>query len=112
MFTGLVEETGLVEGIKSTPEGIRFGVALKTCAKGLKAGDSLAVNGCCLTVTKLAKTGSRKVASFDVLKETWNRTNLQFTRSGSLVNLERPLRADGRFGGHFVTGHIDGIGRI
>ena len=52
------------------------------------------------------------MASFDVLKETWSRTNLQFAKRGSLVNLERPLRADGRLGGHFVTGHIDGVGRI
>ena len=52
------------------------------------------------------------MARFDLLKETWHRTNLQFARKGALVNLERPLRADGRLGGHFVTGHIDGIGRI
>jgi riboflavin synthase len=112
MFTGLVEETGTVENIKSTREGIRLQVVLKVCAGGLNSGDSLAVNGCCLTVTALKKTARRKVASFDVLKETWNRTNLQFVKRGALVNLERPLKADGRLGGHFVTGHIDGTGRI
>jgi riboflavin synthase len=111
MFTGLVEETGIVESIEATPGGIRLAVALKVCAKGLKTGDSLAVNGCCLTVTGLRNRGRGKTASFDVLKETWNRTNLQFAKSGSLVNLERPLRADGWLGGHFVTGHIEG-GRI
>jgi|SRR5436190_561261 len=114
MFTGLVEETGAVESIKSTCEGIRLGVALKICAGGLRAGDSLAVNGCCLTVTGLSKSQpeKRKIASFDVLNETWERTNLRFATAGSLVNLERPLRADGRLGGHFVTGHIDATGRI
>jgi riboflavin synthase len=63
-------------------------------------------------VVKLAARGKHKLAQFDLLKETWRRTNLQFAKPGSLVNLERPLRADGNLGGHFVTGHIDGIGRI
>jgi riboflavin synthase len=112
MFTGLVEETGMVESIKATRSGIRLQVALKLCGGGLKSGDSLAVNGCCLTVTGLAKRGKGKMASFDVLKETWKRTNLQYAKQGAFVNLERPLKADGRLGGHFVTGHIDGVGRI
>jgi len=75
-------------------------------------GASLAINGCCLTVVKLASRSKFKLARFDLLKETWQRTNLQFAKPGSLVNLERPLRTDGNLGGHFVTGHIDGIGRI
>jgi riboflavin synthase len=75
-------------------------------------GDSLAVNGCCLTVVKISGRAGRKLARFDLLRETWERTNLQFVRPGSLVNLERPLAADARLGGHFVTGHIDGLGRI
>lgn len=75
-------------------------------------GASLAINGCCLTVVKLAARGRYRLARFDLLKETWQRTNLQFAQVGSLVNLERPLRTDGNLGGHFVTGHIDGIGRI
>jgi len=112
MFTGLVEETGRVERIKTTRGGIELTVGLKISGRGLKAGDSLAVNGCCLTVTKVARRGTRTMPVFDVLRETWERTNLQFAKTGSLVNLERPLRADGRLGGHFVTGHIDGIGRI
>jgi riboflavin synthase len=78
----------------------------------LKIGDSLAVNGCCLTVVKLARAPGGKRVQFDLLRETWERTNLQFARVGSLVNLERSLRADGRLGGHFVTGHIDGTGKI
>ena len=112
MFTGLVEETGRIESIRPSTEGIELRVGLEVCARGLKRGDSLAVNGCCLTVVKIAGHGKKKVASFDVLKETWKRTNLQFARRGSLVNLERPLRPDGRLGGHFVTGHIDGVGKI
>src|SRR5208283_2206614 len=77
-----------------------------------KRGGSLAVNGCCLTIVKLATRGKFKLAQFDLLQETWRRTNLQFTKPGSLVNLERPLRTNGELGGHFVTGHIDGVGRI
>jgi riboflavin synthase len=75
-------------------------------------GDSLAVNGCCLTIVKVTKRGQFAQVRFDLLRETWKRTNLQFTQPGSRVNLERPLRAGGEFGGHFVTGHIDGVGRI
>jgi riboflavin synthase len=75
-------------------------------------GDSLAVNGCCLTAVQARARGRHKLVQFDLLRETWIRTNLQFARIGSLVNLERSLPADGRLGGHFVTGHIDGVGRI
>lgn len=112
MFTGIVEETGVVERVHPTDRAIELTVRPKLCAQGLKVGDSLAVNGCCLTVVRLAGRGARKTAQFDLLRETWERTNLQFVRPGSLVNLERALRADGRLGGHFVTGHIDGLGRI
>jgi len=112
MFTGIVEETGVVEGIRSTAKAIELAVRMNLCGRGLKVGDSLAVNGCCLTVVKVSAQGNRRLAQFDLLKETWRRTNLQFARRGSLVNLERPLRTDGRLGGHFVTGHIDGLGRI
>lgn len=112
MFTGIVEETGVVERVHPTDRAIELTVRPKLCARGLKVGDSLAVNGCCLTVVRLAGRGARRTAQFDLLRETWERTNLQFVRPGSLVNLERALRADGRLGGHFVTGHIDGLGRI
>ena len=70
------------------------------------------MNGCCLTVVKLRSRSKRKLIQFDLLRETWERTNLQFARAGSLVNLERSLPANGRVGGHFMTGHIDGVGRI
>lgn len=112
MFTGIVEETGVVERVKPTDQAIELTVRPNLCARGLKVGDSLAVNGCCLTVVKLGKKGAAKLARFDLLQETWRRTNLQFVQPGSLVNLERSLRADSRMGGHFVTGHIDGTGKI
>jgi riboflavin synthase len=112
MFTGIVEETGVVEGIKSTAKSIELTVRMRLCGRGLKIGASLAVNGCCLTLVKVAARGKYKLARFDLLRETWQRTNLQFTQPGSLVNLERPLRTDGNLGGHFVTGHIDGLGTI
>ena len=112
MFTGIVEETGTVESITPTPRSIELTVRPRLCARGLKVGASLAVNGCCLTVVKLTRRGQCVLARFDLLQETWRRTNLQYAKVGSLVNLERPLAANGRFGGHFVTGHIDGVGRI
>ncbi len=112
MFTGIVEETGVVERVQPTDRAIELTVRPRLCARGLKVGDSLAVNGCCLTVVKLSGRAGRKLAQFDLLRETWERTNLQFVRPGSLVNLERPLATNARLGGHFVTGHIDGVGRI
>ncbi len=112
MFTGIVEETGVVEAIKPSAKSTQLTVRTRVCGRDLKLGDSLAVNGCCLTVVKLATRGKFKTARFDLLKETWNRTNLQFLTPGALVNLERPLRMDTRLGGHFVTGHIDGLGTI
>lgn len=112
MFTGIVEEAGVVERIRPTAKSIELTVRTEKCGRGLKIGDSLAVNGCCLTVVKLGSRGKSKLAQFDLLQETWRRTNLQFAGPGSLVNLERPLRANAELGGHFVTGHIDGIGKI
>ncbi len=112
MFTGIVEETGVVEAIKPTGKSIELTVEAHRCARGLKLGDSVAVNGCCLTVVKLATRGRKKLVRFDLLRETWERTNLQFAQTGSTVNLERALRADGRLDGHFVTGHVDGVGKI
>ncbi len=112
MFTGIVEEAGIVERIKPAAKSIQLTVRAQVCGRGLKVGDSLAVNGCCLTVVKLTSRGKAKLAQFDLLQETWRRTNLQFAKPGSLVNLEGPLRAHGQLGGHFVTGHIDGLGKI
>ena len=112
MFTGIVEEAGTVERIRPTAKSIELTVRARLTGRGLKLGGSLAVNGCCLTAVKISPRGKFKLARFDLLQETWRRTNLQFARPGSLVNLERPLRADGELGGHFVTGHIDGVGKI
>ena len=112
MFTGIIVETGTVESIVKTPRAIEMVVRVKVCARGLKRGDSVAVNGCCLTAVKIVRSGRQAQVQFDLLQETWQRTNLQFLKPGSLVNLEPALRADSRMGGHFVTGHIDGVGRI
>ena len=112
MFSGIVEEAGSVESIEPTARSIRLTVRAGLCGRGLKLGHSLAVNGCCLTVVTLARRTRHTRVGFDLLRETWERTNLQFAKDGSLVNLERSLRMDDRLGGHFVTGHIDGVGRI
>lgn len=112
MFTGIIEETGVVRNIRITPRSIRLTLAARLCARRIQVGKSLAVNGCCLTVTKILGSGRRKDLDFDLLRETWDRTNLQFVERGSLVNLERPLRADGPLDGHFVTGHVDAMGKI
>jgi riboflavin synthase len=112
MFTGIVEETGTVESIRPAKKSIELTVRAHRCGRGLKMGGSLAINGCCLTAVKLAARGRFMLARFDLLQETWRRTNLQFAKPGSLVNLEPSLRANGELGGHFVTGHIDGLGKI
>jgi riboflavin synthase len=112
MFTGIIEETGTVEKIERKRDAIQLTLRAVTAVRGLKIGGSLAVNGCCLTATKIVSAGKSKLVQFDLLDETWRRTNFQFLKIGSQVNLERPLRAGGEFGGHFVTGHIDGTGKI
>jgi riboflavin synthase len=112
MFTGIIEETGIVATIKPTAKSIALTIQAGKIARGLKLGASVAVNGCCLTVVKLTKRGKSTLLQFDMLQESWRRTNLQFARTGAIVNLERPLRADGELGGHFVTGHVDGLGKI
>ena len=112
MFTGIVEETGSVTGVRPTAAGIRLTVRCRVVARGLKLGDSVAVNGCCLTAVRQTKSARDTLLRFDLLRETWERTNLQFVAVGSLVNLERSLAVGGRMGGHFVTGHVDGVGRI
>ena len=113
MVTGIVEEVGVGEGLECTAKAIELMLQTKICGRGLRVGDSLAVNGCCLTVVEiLPRKGGKKSVRVDLLEESWRRTNLQFTKVGSAVNLERALAANGRFGGHFVTGHIDGMGKI
>ena len=112
MFTGIVQEAGVIERIKPTERSIELTISAGASARGLKLGDSFAVNGCCLTAVQIGTRGKKKLVQFDLLRETWSRTNLQYASVGALVNLERPLLADGEFGGHFVTGHIDGCGTI
>ncbi len=112
MFTGIIEEVGTIQAIERSPEGMRLGIVSRIAASDLKKGDSLAVNGCCLTVVRISKKGRSRQLLFDILDETWKRTNLRFCKLGSPVNLERPLAASGRFHGHIVTGHIDGTGQI
>ena len=112
MFTGIVEETGVVEAVKPAARAIQLVVRARLTGRGTKVGDSVAVNGCCLTVVKAAPRAKRGLIQFDLLRETWERTNLRFSCKGSLVNLERSLPVNGRLGGHFVTGHIDGVGKI
>ncbi len=112
MFTGIIEETGVVESIHPGDKSVRLTVSLRKTGLGLSVGDSLSVNGCCLTVVEIGSKGRSKMVQFDLLNETWNLTNLKDCRAGSAVNLERSLEAGGRLGGHFVTGHIDGTGKI
>jgi riboflavin synthase len=112
MFTGIVEEAGSVAAIKPTAKSIQLLIRARAIGRGLKLGASVAVNGCCLTVVKLTPSGKDHLIQFDMLQESWRLTNMQFARVGSLVNLERPLRAEGELGGHFVTGHVDGLGKI
>lgn len=112
MFTGIVEETGRVVAVKPGAAAIGLLVQARICGRGLKAGDSLAINGCCLTVEKIRARGKDTWLQFALLQETWRLTNLQFAAPGAGVNLERALRVGDRMGGHFVTGHIDGLGKI
>jgi riboflavin synthase len=112
MFTGIVEEAGTVESIKPTGKSIELTVCANTSGHGLKLGASVSVNGCCLTAVKISARGKAKLIQFDLLQESLRRTNFQFASAGSLVNLERSLRANGELGGHFVTGHVDGLGKI
>jgi riboflavin synthase len=112
MFTGIVEEKGRIEDIRPKPKAIEMIVRSRLCARQMKAGDSLAVNGCCLTVEKATVRGRDKLLQFSLLAESWKRTNFQFAAKGSGVNLERALRVGDRLGGHFVAGHVDGLGKI
>jgi riboflavin synthase len=112
MFTGIVEEAGVIEKIAQAKKSIQMTVRAAVCGRGSKLGDSVAVNGCCLTAVKISARAHSKLIQFDLLQESWQRTNFQFARPGSLVNLERSLRVSDRLGGHFVSGHVDGLGKI
>lgn len=108
MFTGLIEEVGEIQGIRRGQRSCVLTIGCKTVLEDAKIGDSIAVNGVCLTVTSLG--GSYYTA--DVMSETMNRSSLGELASGSKVNLERAMPANGRFGGHIVSGHIDGTGTV
>lgn len=108
MFTGLIEEVGTLIGMRARDQGTELQIAAPGTAKHVSAGESIAVNGCCLTLTSCRSD----CLNFDLLEETIARTNLHHLRQGSPVNLERALRADGRLGGHFVQGHVDCVAQI
>ena len=108
MFTGLIEEIGAVVDVHARDGGTELQIGAPGTAKNASAGESIAVNGCCLTLTSCRSD----LLSFDLLEETIARTNLSDLRQNSPVNLERALRADSRIGGHFVQGHVDCVASI
>ncbi|WP_425755027.1 riboflavin synthase [Ihubacter sp. rT4E-8] len=108
MFTGIIEELGTVTAIKKTAASAVLCIGCSKILSDIHLGDSIAVNGVCLTVTTFDGNGF----SADVMHETLNRSSLGALSAGSRVNLERAMAAGGRFGGHIVSGHIDGTGRV
>lgn len=108
MFTGIVEEIGQIKGVQKNVDSVRLTIAATKVLGDVKLGDSIAVNGVCLTVTEFS-SGSFVA---DVMPETMKRSNLGLLGTGTRVNLERALKVSDRLGGHIVSGHIDGMGRI
>lgn len=108
MFTGIIEEKGTIENIQQKNEAIVMTVRAKKILEDVQLGDSIAVNGVCLTVTSFTSSEF----TVDIMPETVRATSLRTLKRGSKVNLERAMAANGRFGGHFVSGHVDGIGTI
>ena len=108
MFTGIVEEVGTMQGVRMGSQSGEIHLQASKVLEGTQLGDSIAVNGVCLTVTRMTGDGF----TADVMPETLRRTNLGQLKPGDPVDLERAMAADGRFGGHLVSGHIDGTGRI
>ncbi len=108
MFTGIIEEVGRVTGVARKNGKRRLTVAASRLNKELKKGDSIAVSGVCLTAVEVTP----KSFGADLAEETWSRTSFSRIKQGALVNLELPMRADGRFGGHLVQGHVDGTGKF
>jgi len=108
MFTGIIETIGTVRQTLAKGSQMRLTIDLNRVAEGTKLGDSIAVNGVCLTVCQLNGT----LAEFDVSTESIQKSSLNTLKSGSVVNLERAMSAQGRFGGHIVQGHVDGMGKI
>ncbi|MEI6534556.1 MAG: riboflavin synthase [Verrucomicrobiaceae bacterium] len=110
MFTGIIETTGEVISITHRNGGVRIVLRVGAMAGELSLGESVAVNGCCLTVTEF--DGGAGTAAFDLLHETMRVTNLGALGEGGIINLERALRIGDRLSGHFVQGHVDGVGKI
>jgi riboflavin synthase len=108
MFTGIIEEVGRVTGIAKKDNNRRLTVSASHLVKDLKKGDSIAVSGVCLTAVEILPHSF----GADLADETWNVTSFSRIKPGALVNLELPMRADGRFGGHIVQGHVDGVGKF
>ena len=108
MFTGIIEEVGKVVSIKEEHGTRRLTVAASKLIHDVKKGDSIAVSGVCLTAVGITPNS----VGFDLADETWHRTSFSRIHEGALVNLELPMRADGRFGGHIVQGHVDGTGEF
>ena len=108
MFTGLIEEVGTVTSTRERKRGKQLQIVAPRIAKEIRTGESVALNGCCLTLS----THRGDQLTFDLLEETLARTNLKMLKRNSSVNLERALRGDGRLGGHFVQGHVDCTSRI
>ncbi|MGE7926120.1 riboflavin synthase [Lysinibacillus xylanilyticus] len=108
MFTGIVEDIGTVKTLQSDKQSMEITVVSKKMIEDVNLGDSIAVNGVCLTVTHF----NEQELTMDVMPETVRATNLQQLTVGDQVNLERAMSANGRFGGHFVSGHVDGVGKI
>jgi riboflavin synthase len=108
MFTGIIEEVGRVTNIGHENNNRHLTVSASNLVKELKKGDSIAVSGVCLTAVEITP----KSFGADLAEETWNRTSFSRIKPGTLVNLELPMRVDGRFGGHIVQGHVDGTGKF
>ena|SRR5579863_1682290 len=108
MFTGIIEEVGRVVRVTQSNGTRGLTVGCKQLGKELRKGDSIAVSGVCLTAIEITP----ETVSFDLAEETWRKTSFSRIQEGALVNLELPMRADGRFGGHIVQGHVDGTGKF
>lgn len=108
MFTGIIEEIGKIDSITRKGNSLSLRIKAEKIMSDISIGDSIAVNGICLTVTEFTRDGF----CLDSMRETLEKTSLKNSKVGDLVNLERAMTANGRFGGHIVTGHIDGVGKI
>jgi riboflavin synthase len=106
MFTGIIEETGTISSIEVRGENRRIRIAAERTPAELKSGDSVSVSGVCLTALDITKNSFQA----DLAPETWRRTSFSRLKAGALINLELPMRANGRFDGHIVQGHVDGVG--